>query len=123
MYWNKDIFVNTNLRENVTYLLQNLYDRNARHSFCPDTVWIAEELQDAPPLDYRDDRVRLLLKYVPFCITFQKRLKLFYDIIATEKEQYVTFSHLTRAGFKATSPMPFPSALEETMFSRMALPS
>jgi ubiquitin-protein ligase E3 C len=83
---------NVVLRNVLTTLLRQIYDRNARHSFCPDGHWIVEEVYttalrggDGSTIDITNDKVSLILKNIPFVIPFSERVKIFHQLITQDK--------------------------------------
>ena len=90
LYWNKDYTVTKSiieLRETITKLMNNLYDRNSRHKYSTDDIWLSDELSFKSDIEsLLDERINQILSNIPFVLSFEQRLLLFYHFIQLEKE-------------------------------------
>jgi len=83
-YWNPIKPRDVLLRDALTMLLQQLYDRNSRHSFCGEESWVEDSVLES---DYESERMQAILTNIPFTIPFKKRLAIFYDIVDRDRDQ------------------------------------
>eukprot|EP01112_Ceratiomyxa_fruticulosa_P021043 TRINITY_DN7326_c0_g1_i2.p1 TRINITY_DN7326_c0_g1~~TRINITY_DN7326_c0_g1_i2.p1 ORF type:complete len:401 (+),score=65.54 TRINITY_DN7326_c0_g1_i2:900-2102(+) len=79
------------LRNILTTLLKELYDRNARRSFVPPHIWTVEDNYQAAmrglggEIDLQNPKISLILQHLPFVIPFQERVKIFRKFIEEDK--------------------------------------
>jgi len=77
------------LREDMTYLLQQLYDRNCRKTFCNESVWLVDRsIYSILTVKVNTDDV---MRNIPFVIPFNNRVDIFYNYIKQDRIQYVYY--------------------------------
>ena len=77
------------LRELATQMLSLLAERDARRPFCPPEMWLVPELRYSElhrELNEGKPRAKRLLGNVPWVVPFERRVNIFRELVAKEKE-------------------------------------
>eukprot|EP00164_Ancoracysta_twista_P001419 GFYU01001849.1.p1 GENE.GFYU01001849.1~~GFYU01001849.1.p1 ORF type:complete len:1057 (+),score=246.68 GFYU01001849.1:96-3173(+) len=87
--WN-DITVPSSLMDEMSKLLQSLFDAGQRQQHIPESKWWIPELQDLDRMDalQNDGRVIRIMKKSPFLVPFQTRVRIFNRVLEDDRQQF-----------------------------------